>query len=69
MDTLIIPRFREEMFSDGIRLGVRGMGTLAREVTPQVRRLTWEVAILILAFTGLTIGHPGNQSQARVAKN
>jgi uncharacterized protein len=55
MDTLIIPRFREEQFSKGIRLGVRGMDGLAREVTPQVRRLTWEGAILIVAFTGLTI--------------
>jgi uncharacterized protein len=55
MDTLIIPRFREGKFSEGIRLGVRGMDTLARGVAPRMRWLTLGEAIFIIAFIVLTV--------------
>lgn len=56
MDTLIIPQFRNEMFSEGIHIGVIGMDNLARVVAPPVRRISiWDVVFLV-AVIALAIG-------------
>ena len=54
MDELIIQRFKEGRFSEGILFGVRGLDALARDEAPPGRPLSTLEMVLILAFLALS---------------
>lgn len=55
MTTLIIPRFKEGNFSEGILAGVRGMDAMARGLALPKPKQPWWIIPLILAVLGLII--------------
>ncbi len=55
MNTLIIPRFREGNYSEGILAGVRGMDAMARSLALPKPKQPWWTIPLILAVLGLIV--------------
>jgi uncharacterized protein len=55
MNTLVIPRFKEEKFSEGILAGVRGMDAMARGLALPKPEQPWWTIPLMLAVLGLII--------------
>jgi len=55
MSTLIIPRFKEGNYSEGILAGVRGMDAMARGLALPKPKQPWWTIPLILAVLGLII--------------
>ena len=55
MDTLIIPQFKEERFSEGILAGVRGMDAMARGLALPKPEQPWWIIPLALGLFGLII--------------
>jgi uncharacterized protein len=55
MSTLVIPRFKEEKFSEGILAGVRGMDAMARGLALPKPEQPWWVIPLMLGALGLAI--------------
>ena len=55
MNTLIVPRFKEGEFSEGILAGVRGMDAMARGLALPKPKQPWWTIPLILGLLGLII--------------
>jgi uncharacterized protein len=53
MNTLVIPRFKEEKFSEGILAGVRGMDAVARGLALPRPAQPWWILPLVLGALGL----------------